>query len=105
MYTVIFHPEADAEFLQSIDWYNEQKESLGNRFFLSVNTTLNIIEARPVKFVFARKPFREASVKFFPFTIIYKLNKPAKLVFISAVYHTSRNPRKKFRRQPPCADG
>jgi len=71
---------------------------LGNRFFLSVREILKIILTRPETFGYSRKPFREASVAFFPYTIVYKINKVRQLVYVSAVYHSSRNPRKKFRK-------
>jgi hypothetical protein len=41
---------------------------------------------------------REAVVKKFPFVIVYEVNKLLLTVNILAVYHTNRNPRKKFRK-------
>jgi mRNA-degrading endonuclease RelE of RelBE toxin-antitoxin system len=98
MYSIIFHPEADAELLESVEWYEKQNKGLGTRFFLSVKEVLTRIQNRPETFGYARRPFREASVIFFPYTIVYKMNKLRKTVYVSAIYHTSRNPKKKFRR-------
>ena len=98
MYHLIFHPEADKEFAEAIAWYEQQKAGLGSRFFLSVETTIRIIQLRPETFGYSRKPFREASVALFPYTVVYKIKNRNKLVYVVAVYHTSRNPRKKFRR-------
>jgi mRNA-degrading endonuclease RelE of RelBE toxin-antitoxin system len=98
MYSIIFHPEADKEFSEAILWYKKQKEGLGNGFFLSVETIIKLIQSRPETFGYSRKPFREALVTFFPYTIVYKIHKRKQAIYISAVYHTSRNPHKKFRR-------
>ena len=98
MYSLIFHPAADKEFSEAIQWYKEQKEGLGSRFILSVDAAIKVIQSQPETFGYSRRPFREASVSFFPYTIVYKINKRKQLVYISAVYHTSRAPKKKYRR-------
>ena len=98
MYSIIFHHDADTEFLESVDWYEVQSEGLGRRFFISVSSVIKAIQTRPETFGYSRKPFREASVAFFPFTIVFTVNKKSKLVYILAVYHTSRNPKMKYRK-------
>jgi hypothetical protein len=98
MYSIIFHPDADTEFVESVDWYEVQSEGLGRRFFLSVSSAIKIIQTRPETFGYSRKPFREASVAFFPYIIVFKINKKSKLVYVLAVYHTSRNPKLKYRK-------
>jgi hypothetical protein len=98
MYTIIFHPEAVHEFSEALLWYEDKKEGLSNRFFLSVEATIKLLQSRPETFGYSRKPFREASVTFFPYVIMYKVYKRKKQIFVSSIFHTSRNPAKKFRK-------
>ena len=98
MFSIIFHPEADKEYAEAMIWYAEQKMGLEKRFELSVETIINKIQDFPGLFKYTRKPYREASVVLFPYTIVYKMNKRKQTIYIVAVYHSSRNPRKKYRK-------
>ncbi len=98
MYALIFHPEADKEFAESVIWYEEQKEKLGERFSNAIEEIIERIQTHPESFGYSKRPFREASVKTFPFTIIYKVNKTKQLISIVSIYHAKRNPKKKYRR-------
>lgn len=98
MYQLIFHPDADKEFTESVIWYEEQKENLGERFANAIEEVIQRIQARPESFGYSKRPFREATVKVFPFTIIYKVNKQKQTIYIAAIYHAKRNPKKKYRR-------
>ncbi len=98
MYNVIFHSEAEKEFQDAIQWYDDQKLGLGNRFFLSVDATIKLLQSKPEIFGYERKPFREASVTFFPFVLVYKIYKRKRLIYVSSIFHTSRNPHMKYRK-------
>ncbi len=98
MYQLIFHPEADKEFAESVAWYEEQKENLGERFIAVIEETIKRIESNPQLFGYSKRPFREATVKVFPFSIVYKVNKIKQIVYVASIYHAKRNPKKKYRR-------
>lgn len=98
MYTVIFHPEASKEFVESIIWYNQQKNGLGERFSLSVESIIKKIELTPEFYGYSKKPFREVTVPVFPFKIVFKINKAKKVIYVLSIFHTSRNPKNKFRK-------
>jgi len=97
MFNLIFHPEADKEYTEAMIWYEKQKLGLGKRFELSVDSIIKKIQTQPEFFGYSRKPFREASVILFPYTIVFKINKRKQAIYVVAVYHTSRNPKKKYR--------
>lgn len=97
-YDLVFHPEAEKEYLAAFIWYENQKSGLGLRFEKMVEERLLQIVSHPEHYSIVKKPFREVAVKFFPFVIVYKLNKRAKAVYITSLFHTSRSPRKKYRR-------
>ena len=43
-YTIKLLPEARLDIIESIDWYNEQKEGLGKLFYHSVKSRMNYIK-------------------------------------------------------------
>ena len=98
MYQLIFHSEADKDFSEATHWYETQKVNLGKRFILSVEAVITKIQHNPTVFGYIKRPFREASVPMFPYTIVYKINKKKNTVWIIAIYHTSRNPKRKYRK-------
>lgn len=99
MYKLIFYEDAEHEYMESFVWYGMQLEGLEERFKNAIDQTLKKIETDPQYFRYCRPPFRKASVKVFPFTIVFKINEPDHPVFIAAVYHVSRWLERKFRNE------
>ena len=97
MFQLILHPTAQKEYEEAMIWYEQQKPGLGKRFEIAVDAIIKKIQTNPELFGYSRKPFREASVILFPYAIVFKINKSNQTVYIAAVYHTSRNPKKKYR--------
>lgn len=97
-YQLIFHPVADKEYHEAYRWYEERLEGLGDRFTQAIEDQLNIVTSSPSIYSKKKGNFREAKVDTFPYLIIYKVRDKEKLIFISAIYHTSRNPKKKYRK-------
>ena len=77
-------------------WYEEREQGLGDRLFTAVMQKLNAIVENPDIFSEKHKPYREAKVSVFPFVIVYKVYKRKKLVEAVSVFHTSRNPKRKY---------
>ena len=99
MFKIVFHPTAQEELNKSVEWYNIRKQKLGLRFRDSVTDTISKIYSNPLAYAIKSKDvYREAKVKFFPFVIVYRIYPRKKVIFVSSVFHTSRNPRKKFRK-------
>lgn len=98
MYKLQFHEKAEKEFTAAFVRYELQQEGLGDRFKLHVDAIIKKLLKQPLHYGYSKKPYREVSVFRFPYTIVFKLFNKTNTVFISAVYHTSRNPKKKFRR-------
>ena len=97
MYKLQFHEKAEKEYTAAYVWYELQQEGLGDRFKLHVDAIVKKLLKQPLYFGYTKKPYREVSVFKFPYTIVFKLINKTNTVFISAVYHTSRNPKKKQR--------
>ena len=92
MYNIIISPEALDEIQQSTSWYNLQQKSLGNRFFKNVKDCIKKIKKNPLAFQIRYNNFRGAIVSKFPFIVIYFIDNDNKIIVVTAVFHTSRNP-------------
>ena len=97
-YTLIFNVEAENEYLTAFIWYEEQQKGLGERFENETEEQLGKIKANPLLYHFSKGNYRESFLTNFPFTIVYVVNKKAKTIYISSVFHTSRNPKEKYRK-------
>jgi len=76
----------------------DRSAGLGHRFMSLVNKRINEIAQSPELHKKKKGNCREALVSVFPYVIIYEIFKKEKVVFISYIFHTKRNPRLKFRR-------
>jgi plasmid stabilization system protein ParE len=97
-YTFVVKDEAVKELTKAFLWYEEQQEGLGKLFRTKLNNKLDLICNNPLHYKTAYKKYHEALVDTFPFLIVYVINEKESLVIVMAVFHTSRNPKKKFRR-------
>ena len=97
MYQIIFHPEATNEFDDAFNWYKKESDDIANRFKESILSQIYIVQNNPELFQRRRDGFRESVVHDFPYIVVYKVSKKLNAVTISAIFHTSRNPRKKYR--------
>ncbi len=77
-------------------WYEEREQGLGDRLFSAVMQKMNTIAENPDIFSIKRNPYREAKVSVFPFVIADKIYKRKKLIEAISVFHTSRNPKRKY---------
>ena len=95
-YYITFRPKALAEIQESYDYYEDIVDSLGKQFVEALELELNNIVQYPKQAKTVRKEFRQALIKKFPFVIIYKIIDTNIIVY--SVFHTSRNPKDKFKR-------
>ena len=97
-YSVIFHPEAEKEYLESIIWYENNLIGLGQKFIEDIEKSIERILTLPLLFPIKKGNLREAVVKKFPYVIVFEIAKTSQEIRILSVYHTSRNPSKKYRK-------
>ncbi len=83
--------------MESYDWYEDQLVGLGSRFIEDVKFWIHKIEQQPDLFSIKYKSYREVSIPTFPFLIIYRINKIKVSVRIVSVFHTARNPKRKYK--------
>ncbi|MBX3164110.1 MAG: type II toxin-antitoxin system RelE/ParE family toxin [Bacteroidetes bacterium] len=85
-----FHPEAEDEFIEAVNFYNARQENLGYDFSVEVYATIRIVMAQPKAWQILKGSIRRALVNRFPYGIIYKISKQQ--IIILAVMHLHREP-------------
>lgn len=88
--TFSFHPEAEEEFNQAIEYYENNAPGLGYDFSIEVYSAIQNIVNFPTAWPIIEEDMRRCLVKRFPYGVIYSIEDDA--VFILAVMHLRRNP-------------
>jgi hypothetical protein len=88
--TVSVHPEASAEFLGAIAYYEERKAGLGLDLSAEVKTAIERVVVSPEGWPAIEGPIRRCLVHRFPYGILY-FTEPAG-IRILAVMHLKRSP-------------
>jgi len=86
----IFHDEAEMEFIEAINYYDECEIGLGEDFFLEIHSTIKNILALPTAWQVIDAPVRRCLVHRFPFGILYIIEQDT--IFILAVMNLHRHP-------------
>ncbi len=95
-FSSITSSRAQKEIAASWEWYEERLQGLGDKFLKEVITRIDNIETNPDRFPTRHKNYKEAVLQTFPFLIIYRINTKKRSIRIVSVFHTSRNPTKKY---------
>jgi plasmid stabilization system protein ParE len=96
-FSVVVSSRAQKELADSWNWYEDRLPGLGDRFLQEVLKVLRKIEDNPDRFPTKFKSYKEAQVDTFPFLVIYRVAKRGKAIRVVSVFHTARNPGKKYR--------
>lgn len=92
------HPLAEQEYLEAYLWY-EQQARLGEQFAKAVRERLQKIVSNPEQYSSKKSKYREVIVdKTFPYIIVYKVDNKQRNLTVISIFHTSRNPKKKYRK-------
>lgn len=89
---LIIKPEAELELIEALEWYDEQLKGLVRRLFQEFNDTFNEIASNPENF---QRKYRNIRIRY-----TYKFNSGVhyiienNAVYVLAIWHTSRNPKK-----------
>ncbi len=88
--TFSFHPEAEYEFLSSINYYEECEEGLGYDFSIEIYSTVQNIIDYPMAWPILEDDVRRCLTNRFPYGIIYSIEPNE--IFILAVMNLHRDP-------------
>lgn len=95
MHALIIKSRATSMMQEAYQWYEQQKQGLGEEFLTELDSYYARLQSHPEYFGKIKKNFRQAALKRFPYVIVYEIIKTEVVVF--AVFHTKRNPRLKFK--------
>ncbi len=96
MYQLVLKARAIQMAKEAYDWYEEQQSGLGELFLIEVDKCYDKIEGSPELYAKIKNNFRQIILKTFPYVVVFETVKNEVIVY--AVFHTSRNPRKKFKK-------
>ena len=96
-YQITFRERASSEYLDSLLWYKVIITDAAERFVKAIDEALETVSVNPVRFRNTYKNFYEATVKKFPFSIVYFIDEAEKRIVVVSIFHFKRSPRKKFR--------
>lgn len=88
--TFSFHPEAELEFLEAINYYEDRERGLGYDFSIEVFNTIQNIVNYPTAWPIIEEDVRRCLVNRFPYGVIYSIEQDE--IFILAVMHLRRHP-------------
>jgi len=94
-YKLLLKPGAEEDIDTAYNWYEEKKQGLGEESLTELVAFYAKLQSHPTAFGKIKKTYRQVALKRFPFVIVYEIVKTEVVVF--AVFHTSRNPKYKFR--------
>ena len=86
-----FHPEAEAEHLETVAYYETQQAGLGASYLAEFESVLERVCEAPTRYSIERKPdIRRVGLSRFPFTILFRESEGT--VQVLAVAHHHRRP-------------
>ena len=84
------HPEAEAEFYNSVDFYAEDSTRNAERFIREVEEAFDAISLYPERYPISDGDARVRLLKRFPFSVVYRIRNDE--VHVVAIEHQSRKP-------------
>ena len=87
----VFRPEAQADLLQTRDWYEQQQPGLGEAFSVAMDEAVIKIEAMPQMYAMVFHEVRRGKLRRFPYLIYYRVL--SNRIEVIAVLHGSRDPK------------
>ena len=95
-YQYLFGPRAAEEYESAFQWYEERSVIAADNLIISVQDAINDICTHPYSYRNTYKNLREATLKKYPFNLVYYIDEKKKLIIIISVYHHKRNPKDKY---------
>ncbi|HEY4327334.1 MAG TPA: type II toxin-antitoxin system RelE/ParE family toxin [Mucilaginibacter sp.] len=90
---------AQKDLEDSSEWYEGENPGLGDRFAKVIYSAIISISKNAVAYPLRKANIREFIVKKFPYVIVYQFIPEKNLVKILRIFHTSRNPKFKYKRK------
>ena len=86
----IFHPIAEAEYMQASAHYDSERPGLGAEFESEVQSVLLRIQQHLHRYPIAIRDIRFATTRRFPYSVYYRIRRDH--IDVLSVFHESRDP-------------
>jgi plasmid stabilization system protein ParE len=96
---VVLTDRANAEFLDSMLYYDEVSFKVSEKFIQQILKSLELIQKKPESFPVQKKDIRQYIVQEFPYLILFSLHTSSHDILFHSIFHTSRNPTKKYKKR------
>lgn len=87
---------AKSEFIDAVKYFDSISISISEKFIKQIFDGLNTIE----KYLKVKGNFRQFVLQEMPFLIVFTVQQTTGEILIHSIFHTSRNPTKKFFNRP-----
>ena len=91
-FEIVLPEKAQIDLDEIFVWYEKQKNGLGFRFIQEFENTINKISFNPFFASIIEKDARSASLKIFPYEVIFRIDDIKMQVRVIAIIHQHRNP-------------
>ncbi len=98
-YRLEIKEEARTDIIEAADWYASKLPGLNFRFIEELELIIKTILNNPKTYKRVYKNFRQATVKKFPYVVVYGYEEEIKIIY--SVFHAKQHPKKKIRRLKP----
>lgn len=89
-YNLLIQTEAWLEIQNAYDWYEEQKENLGDEFLAELETCYESLIENPERFPYINHLYRRIKTDRFPYILMYEIENSN--VIITRVRHIKQKP-------------
>ena len=98
IFRVVIEEEAEREFADAVNFYDEHEPGLGQRFARDVRDVFREACQNPERFPRASRLTRKAKVLDWPYSVYFAIKAEKSELVISTVWHGARNPAELRRR-------
>jgi plasmid stabilization system protein ParE len=93
-FKVRFHPEAQIDLTDALDWYENIDHKITIDFFRVISVSIDYIKSNPLGFTKRYKNVRILPLKKYPYLICYFIDETSEIINIIAIFNSYRNPLK-----------
>lgn len=73
-HSLLFSEGAQQDIIESIQWYNDQKENLGFEFYDHLTQKLSLLSSDPLHYSTRYKSIRAANLDKYPFLVYFTID-------------------------------
>lgn len=85
------------QYNEIVDWYAVRSRQAAENFITELEDVFDKIVGNPFRFRNKYRHFREVLLKRYPYYVIYFVNEEKGEIVVFSLYHSARDPKKKYR--------